>query len=78
MHKCIEPQKGRGSKGIARRKNGLRKDSIGHEDIISGGDERRGSGGEEEEGEFMGEIGGVLDWCGRVVVPALSDGFTKR
>lgn len=34
--------------------------------------------GEGEEGrEFVAEIREVLDWCGRVVVPALKEDFTK-
>ena len=71
MHKRIEPR--RGSKVKPKRKNGLRKDSSSLEEVS--GDERRESLSESDE--FEGEIMEVLDWCGRVVVPALNDSFAK-
>ena len=78
-------------KSSAKRKGGQskKKSSVhsaeDHDDIDDDGDNTGGAGGcdggeresESEEEEFVAEISGVVDWCTRVVVPALSENFVK-
>ena len=64
MHKRAEPRSSSGNK----RRAGAKK---GSDDCD--GDGREDKGGEE----FVSEVKGVLEWCGRVVVPALNESISK-
>ena len=63
----------RGKSKDARRKKVSKKASDQESEVASKDDR-----GESEDGqEFVAEIREVLDWCARIVVPALNENFTK-
>ena len=70
------PQSGIVGKSNAKKKGGrAKKKSSTAED--HGGDTGGGDDAERGSEEFVEEISGVVDWCTRVVVPALSESFVK-
>ena len=74
MHKRAEPQTG-SRRGQSKRRKVSKNDLDDQENASS---EEEGRDGVSKEEEFVGEMREVLDWCGRVVVPALNDSFVKR
>lgn len=72
--------------GQSKKKKSSAHSAEDHDDIDDDdGDNTGGAGGsdggeresESEEEVFVAEISGVVDWCTRVVVPALSENFVK-
>ena len=74
MHKRAEPRTS-GGRGNSKRRKVSKRDLDDQENASS---EEDGRESQPKEEEFVKEIRGVLDWCGRVVVPALNDSFVKR
>lgn len=75
MHKRAEPQSlASGRKGNSKRREGSKKS---RNDQVQDGDEEDEKDSRSREEEFVREMRELLDWCGRVVVPALNESFAK-